>query len=178
MAGTPGRAAPPTRAWIFWDADRLVFAFDVTDADLVAVPPSPNEHDVDRQDRVEVFLWTGRASDRYYCLEVGARGATHDYAARFYRQFDDGWSPAGWHHAVAPAPKGYQVEIELSREALEHMGLRLGAGERFRAGLFRADFRSGAAEPTWICWVDAHTRQPDFHVAGAFGEILLSDHQP
>jgi hypothetical protein len=178
VAGAPAQAAPSTRVWAFWNPERLVFAFDVTDSDLVAQPPSSREHDVDAQDRVEIFLWSGRSSDRYYCLEVGARGAVHDYAARFYRRFDDAWSPSRWRQAVAPTPQGYQVEVEFSREALEAMGFPLAPGQRFRLGLFRADFRSGASEPAWLCWVDAHTPQPDFHVAGAFGEVILTDRQP
>jgi hypothetical protein len=178
VAGAPDRRPQPTRVWIFWDTERLLFAFDVTDTNLRALPPSNDEHAVDEQDRVEVFLWTGRSSDPYYCIELGARGAVHDYAARFYRRFDDSWAPSDWQHAVTPKPDGYQVEMALSRAALREMGLELGKGQRLRAGLFRADFRSSASEPTWICWVDARAPKPDFHVAGAFGDLVLSEQTP
>ena len=174
VAGAPRRAPQPTRAWLFWEPERLVFGFDVIDADIVAAPESGRERDVDPQDRVELFLWSGRTNDNYYCIEISARGALHDYSARFYRQFDDAWSPAGWRYAVTPTSRGYQVEGELSRAAMEWMGFRLAAGERLRAGLFRADFRTGAPEPDWLCWVDARGPQPDFHVAESFAEIIFA----
>jgi hypothetical protein len=174
VAGKPSAQPQPTHAWLFWDPDRLIIAFDASDAQIVAAPETGRERDVDAQDRVEVFLWSGRADAPYYCIEVGARGAVHDYAARFYRRFDDRWTPVGMKAAVASTPAGYQVEIVLPRAAIEAAGFRLQAGERLRCGLFRADFRPGQPEsPTWITWVDAHTKQPDFHVAGAFGEIVL-----
>ena len=151
-----------------------MFGFDVIDADIVAAPESGRERDVDPQDRVELFLWSGRTNDNYFCIEIGASGAVHDYRARFYRRFDDAWSPAGWRYAVTQTSGGYQVEGELSHAAMERMGFRLAAGERLRAGLFRADFRAGTPEPDWLCWVDARGPQPDFHVAESFGEIIFA----
>src|SRR5262245_18004871 len=173
VAGAPTKTPQPTRAWLFWEPERLVFAFDVVDTDIGAAPDSGRERDVDPQDRVELFLWSGRTNDAYFCIEIGARGAVHDYRARFYRQFDDAWSPEGWRHAVMPTPSGYQVEGELSRAAMELMGFRLVLGQLLRAGLFRADFHAGKPEPEWLCWVDAHGPQPDFHVAASFGEIIF-----
>lgn len=176
VAGEPTARPQLTKAWLFWHPDRLVFAFDVTDAQIVAAPESSREHDVDGQDRVELFLWSGRINDTYYCLEVGARGAVHDYAARFYRQFDDEWSPARMKVAVAPTLSGYGVEAELPRAAVEAAGFKLQAGEAFHCGLFRADFQpEQPGRPTWICWVDARGPEPDFHVAGSFGKVLLTD---
>ena len=174
VAGAPHKTPQPTRTWLFWEPERLVFGFDVIDADIVAAPESGRERDVDPQDRVELFLWSGRTNDAYFCIEIGARGALHDYSARFYRKFDDAWSPAGWRYAVTQTSGGYQVEGELSRAAMERMGFRLAAGERLRAGLFRADFRTGALEPDWLCWVDARGPQPDFHAAESFGEIIFA----
>jgi hypothetical protein len=175
VAGQPAVRPQPTKAWLFWNLERLVFAFEVTDAQIVGTPPSGRERDVDTQDRVEVFLWSGRTNDTYHCIEIGARGAVHDYAARFYRQFDDGWSPAGLKTAAVSTPSGYLVEGEIPGAALEAMGLRLRDGLRLRLGLFRADFRPGRSEdPTWICWVDARGPQPDFHVAGSFGTAVLA----
>jgi len=175
IAGAPDKTPPRTRAWLFWQQERLIFAFDVEDAENVAAPERGQERDVDSQDRVELFLWSGRTNDAYYCIEIGARGAVHDYAARFYRRFDDTWSPVLWKYAVAPALDGYRVEGELSREALARMGFQLVPGARFYVGLFRADFRPTAPDdPIWICWVDARGPQPDFHVAGSFQEIILS----
>ena len=175
IAGRPGQRPQKTRAWLFWQPEQLVFAFDCEDVEIIAAPPSAREHDVDDQDRVELFFWSGREADAYGCLEIGALGAVHDYRARFYRRFEDAWSPAGWQHAVTRTARGYQVEATVPRAALAEFGLRLEAGARWRAGLFRADFSSKNpyGNPTWITWVDAKGPEPDFHVTGSFGEIML-----
>lgn len=175
IAGEPERKPARTQAWLFWDHEQFVFAFDCDEASLVASPASANEGDVDPQDRVELFLWSGHEADPYYCLEISAKNAVHDYSARFYRKFDDAWSPTRWQHAVKLRPGGYQVEAELSREALGKMGFSLRPGECWRAGLFRADFSPAHPDrPNWIAWIDPHTPQPDFHVAGAFGTLKLT----
>lgn len=179
VAGQPGRRPAATRAWLFWLDEGLVFAFDCDDATPVAAPESGNEREVDPQDRVELFLWSGNEADQYFCIEVAAQGAVHEYAARFYRQFDDRWSPLEWECDARPRPGGYRVEVALSRAALEKMGFPWRSGARLRAGLFRADFAPGKPDaPDWITWVDARTTQPDFHVAGAFGMIELLPTQP
>ncbi|MCC6125205.1 MAG: carbohydrate-binding family 9-like protein [Pirellulales bacterium] len=175
IAGRPNEPPPPTKAWLFWQPERLAFAFECADRDLVAAATSPKEHDVDGQDRVELFLWSGDPQDAYYCIEIGARGALHDYAARFYRRFDDEWSLAGLEFAVDRTPTGYCVEGVIARSAMEKMGFPLEPGMRCRLGLFRADFDSGAgkSEPTWIAWIDAQGAKPDFHVAESFGGCAL-----
>ncbi|MFI5384587.1 MAG: carbohydrate-binding family 9-like protein [Fimbriimonadales bacterium] len=176
-ASESGAAVQATKAWIFWSPDRLNFAFEVTDSTPVGAPPSKNERDVDGQDRVEVFIWSGKPAEPYYCIEVASRGAIHDYKARFYRKFDDSWSPAGWKCKVAATPTGYVVEASLSRAAMEAMGQKLKVGQTFRLGLFRADFPKLKGEPTWITWVDRRG-EPDFHVAESFGRAVLSKARP
>jgi hypothetical protein len=176
IAGRPDKQPSKTKAWLFWQEEGLSFAFDCEDKDLVAAPPSAKEHDVDGQDRVEIFLWSGNLKDVYYCIEIGARGALHDYSARFYRQFDDGWSLEGLEYVVNPTATGYCVEGAIPRPALEKMGFSLKPGAACRLGLFRADFASedGENEPTWITWVDAKGPKPDFHVAPSFGRCTFS----
>jgi hypothetical protein len=175
VAGQPGLRPQKTEAWLFWQREQFIFAFECEDADIVAAPPSTRKHDVDGQDRVELLLWSGRTNDAYGCLELGAAGAVHDYLARFYRRFDDAWSPAEWKHAVSRTATGYLVEGVVSRRELEALGLQLKPGARWRVGLFRADFSSRRAkeEPTWIAWVDARGPKADFHVVQSFGEIVL-----
>jgi hypothetical protein len=174
IAGEPHRRPAATSAWLFWTSERFVFAFDCDDTTPVASLPTAHERDVDPQDRVELFLWSGRETDGYYCLEIAPLGSVHGYRAKFYRQFDDTWTPQGWEFVARRRPGGYCVEAALSRAAVERMGFSLRAGERWRAGLFRADFAAGKPEtPDWITWVDARTPQPDFHVAAAFGTITL-----
>lgn len=179
VASAPDRTPQRTRAWLFWNDERLVLAFDCEDSELVARPPSGREHDVDAEDRVELFLWSGRPDDAYACIEIGARGAVHDYRARFHRRFDDAWQAAGLRCAVDSDAKGYRVEATLPRALLEEFGLGLSAGATLRAGLFRADFRRDAPDsPTWITWIDARLAEPDFHVAGSFGTLTLVPVRP
>ena len=175
IAGQPDQCPARTKAWLFWQPQRLIFAFECEDAEIVAAPPSLNKHDVDAQDRVELFLWSGRSQDTYYCIEIGALGALHDYAARFHRRFDDRWSMAGLEYAATTTPQGYCVEAAIPRTTLESLGFRLAAGAGWRIGLFRAEFstRATLGEPTWITWVDARTPKPDFHVPASFGACTL-----
>ena len=174
IAGQPKAQPQATKAWLFWQQERLVFAFDVEDADPVTAPRSNREKDVDGQDRVELFLWSGKAEDTYYCLEIAGRGAVHDYSARFQREFCPAWAPMGWECVVAPTSTGYRVEGALSRSALAKIGFRLQADAEWRIGLFRADFRPDAPnDPLWLCWVDACAPQPNFHIAESFGRLHL-----
>ena len=175
VACNPGKPAPSTKAWLFWNDGGLEFAFECVESTPIAKAPSENEQDVDPQDRAELFLWSGDANGTYYCLEIAPLGAVHDYAARFYRKFDNSWSPAGWQCATTSDEHSYRVEASISRAALEQCGFALKPGGRIRAGLFRADFASWdpAVAPDWISWVDARTPQPDFHVAAAFGRLVF-----
>ena len=175
VAGLPDKKPAATKAWVFWQPDQLVFAFECEDATILAKEPTSDESDVDGQDRVELFLWNGRPQDTYFCIEIAARGAVHDYSARFYRRFDSSWQVPGLQYAVAPAAKGYCVEAAVSRSAMEACGFDLKPGENLNAGLFRADFHASqpGVEPDWITWVDARSPKPDFHVAGSFGCFRL-----
>jgi hypothetical protein len=176
VAAEPARKAPPTKAWLFWDKERLVCAFECADSTQAWAPPVPNERDVDGQDRCELFLWTGDARDAYYCIEAAPGGAIHDYQARFYRKFDDAWSPGedGTCRATRTST-GYVVEMVLTRRAVEAMGLKLETGARFQLGLFRADYDRYNGQPTWITWIDRGRAPADFHVAESFGTAELAD---
>ena len=171
-AGGQGRAVQATRAWLFWSRERLAFAFKVVDSTPAETVATPNERDVDGQDRVEVFVWSGKPNDPYSCLEIASAGAVHDYRARFYRKFDDSWSPDGWKVQASNTADGYVVEGSLSRRAVEAMGQKLKPGQTFRLGLFRADFDALNGTPAWITWVDRRG-EPDFHVAESFGLAVL-----
>jgi hypothetical protein len=175
VASDPRQVPATTKAWVGWSAQRLVWAFQCEDATPASAAATDQEKDVDPQDRVELFLWTGKTDDPYYCIEIAAQGAVHDYEARFYRRFDDSWAPRDLQARVLPTSTGYVVEASLSKDDLAHLGLVLSAGQIWRAGLFRADFDRLGGSPTWITWVDAQTREPDFHVAGAFGCFRLAE---
>ena len=173
VAGNPAQDVPATKAWLFWSGERLMFAFACEESTAADAKPSDNERDVDGQDRVEVFIWSGEKDDPYYCIEISSSGAVHDYQARFYRKFNDDWAPTGkWKHGVVKTRRGYTVEAVLPKASLEAMGQKLTVNRRFRLGLFRADFDRLNGKPTWITWVD-HGGKPDFHVDGAFGRARL-----
>ena len=57
VASHPDAVAPETKAWLFRNETEFWFAFAVRDDAIVAAPPSRDEHAVDTQDRVELFLW-------------------------------------------------------------------------------------------------------------------------
>jgi hypothetical protein len=174
IAGQPKQMPQLTRAWVFWQTNQLVFAFECQDTNLIAAPPSLAEHDVDAQDRIEIFLWSGRAKDDYLCIEIGARGAMHDYRAKFYRQFNDSWYAQDAPYAISRTRNGFIVEGAIPASVLQPFGFQLRAGTRWRVGLFRADFHTPEAEPQWITWFDARGPKPDFHVARSFGKLILT----
>jgi hypothetical protein len=172
VAGSPAAPVPRTKAWVFWSEEQLLFAFDCEERTPAEAAPTANEQDVNGQDRVELFFWSGDPAASYFCLELASGGAVHDYEARFYRQFDDRWSPAGLNYRTVATPAGYRVEASLPRTALEAASVKLAGGQQFRLGLFRADFSRLNGNPAWITWVD-RDGAPDFHVAESFGSARL-----
>lgn len=173
IAGSGGKEASSTMAWLFWNEEQLLFAFSCKDSTPVSAPPTSDEKGVNKQDRGEVFLWNGDPKATYYCFEVAPLDALHDYNARFYRKIDDTWSPEGaWERKSAVTADGYNFEIKFSRESIESMGFKLKAGEHFRLGIFRADYDKENSTPTWISWIDREGK-PDFHVEESFGKAEL-----
>ena len=177
IAADAKNRAPRTRAWIFWREDKLVFAFECEDKQIIAEPKSDEEMAVDLQDRVELFLWNGRPDDAYLCLELAPRGAVHDYSARFYRKFDDTWNAEDLKATTVITQNGYRTEAELPAAAVKSFGIKFEKGSEFRAGLFRGNRQTGkkSEKPMWITWVEAGVAEPDFHIAKSFGRFILVD---
>jgi len=175
VASRPGVEGRPTRAWLQWNEAGLWFAFAAQDSGIVAAPPTGDEHAVDAQDRVEIFLWP-EESQKYFCLEIAPDGAVHDYAARIYRRFDDSWTPAGARFAARRTADGYAVEGFIPATALHAMGVRSWRpGARLQIGLYRADFRPAAPDdPMWLTWVEPDLPKPDFHVRATFAPVRLA----
>jgi hypothetical protein len=175
VASQPSAEASPTQAWLQWSKAGLWFAFAAQDATITASAPTTDEHAVDVQDRVEIFLWPEN-SWSYFCLEIAPDGAVHDYAARIYRRFDDSWTPVGAKTATRRTPEGYTVEGFIPVVALHAMGLSFWQLDtRLHAGLYRADFRSEAPEdPIWLTWVEPNLPKPDFHVRATFAPVVLA----
>jgi len=165
--------APETKAWLFWSDEYLYLAYDCLDSTPATASPTSNEKDVDGQDRVELFIWSGDPKDTYYCFEIAGEGALHDYSAQFYRKMNTGWSSVPeFDYQVLPSPLGYTVEARIAKSALEQMGHSLTEGSNFRIGLFRADYDQLDGTPTWITWID-YGGKPDFHIEESFGTAEL-----
>ena len=175
VASQLGVEARPTRAWLQWNEAGLWFAFSAQDTTIVAAPPTEDEHAVDSQDRVEIFLWPEN-SRRYFCMEIAPDGAVHDYAARVYRQFDDSWTSSGARLAAQRTADGYAVEGFVPVIALQAMGVRCWKpGTEFHVGLYRADFHLDVPDgPIWLTWVEPNLPKPDFHVRAAFAPVDLA----
>jgi len=175
VASQPGAEASPTRAWLQWNGAGLWFAFAAQDTTLVAAPPTGDEHAVDAQDRVEIFLWPPD-SPEYFCLEIAPDGAIHNYAARLYRQFDDSWTPAGAKLVARRTADGYVVEGFIPTSAVRALGVRSWKpGTRLLLGLYRADFRPDAPDdPIWLTRVEPNLPKPDFHVRATFAPVELT----
>jgi hypothetical protein len=168
------RAAPPTVFRALADSDWLYFAFEVTDSEVVVEHEFAGESTLDREDRVEIFFARDAALKQYYCLEIDPLGRVHDYAARFYRQFDSRWNCAGLRAAGRIHPGGYTVEAAIPLKTLSDlMGRPIAAGSTLLAGFFRAEFYRGAlgdADDNWLSWIKPATAKPDFHVPSAFAQ--------
>jgi hypothetical protein len=62
--------APATEFRAMADAERLYFAFEVADPDLMVTTNFMGESTLDQEDRVEIFFARDAALSRYYCLEI------------------------------------------------------------------------------------------------------------
>lgn len=176
------RPAPATEFRALADANRLYFAFEVEDDDVVVEETFSGESTLDREDRVEIFFARDAALDRYFCLEIDPRGRVHDYAASHYRRFDSTWTCAGLRAAGRIRPGGYTVEASIPLQTLaDLMGRPVTAGSTLRMGLFRAEFRRGArgeADDNWLSWIKPATPKPDFHVPSAFADWRVPGLEP
>src|SRR5206468_11014849 len=121
----------------FADAERLYFAFDVRDDDVVVEKDFAGESTLDREDRVEIFFARDAGLERYFCLEIDPLGRVHDYAASHYRKFDNSWPCPGLQAAGKLHPGGYTVEVALPLKTLDQlMGRQVAAGTWLRVGIF------------------------------------------
>ncbi|MBP8261063.1 MAG: DUF4838 domain-containing protein [Verrucomicrobia bacterium] len=176
------RTPPATQFRALVDSERLWFAFEVEDEDIVLAKEFTGESSVDQEDRVEIFFARDAALNRYFCLEIDPLGRVHDYAASSYRKFDDSWNCPGLRTAGKIGMRGYTVEAAIPLQTLsELLGRRISPGASLRVGLFRAEFRKGAlgdADENWMSRVKPDTVTPDFHVPSAFADRRLPEAEP
>lgn len=177
IAGQPDAKTPATQAWVFWNEDKMLFAFNCTDAQVIAKPPSWDDMAVASQDRAEFYIGSGNEEDPFLCFEIAPLGAALTYRARYYRYLNFAWNPETLRYAVALTPQGYSVEAEIHIRDLREANIELKPGARFRAGLFRSEVQAAGQdeEPVWITWVDASEPFPDFHIPRSLGVFVLED---
>ncbi len=189
-------AAPSTKFRAFYDDSFLYFAFQVEDADIVALDRLRDEEDQVFEDRVELYFAADEELKKYFCVEIDSLGRIFDYQGAFYRKLDPAWNWRGPQAAAARDSRGYTVEGRIPLAAFESLGFpALRAGSKIRVGLYRAEFshdRSGRPVEQretihnrgrkldgpppiedWISWVDPQTKEPDFHVPTALGWFVL-----
>lgn len=173
------RTPPTTQFRALVDSERLWFAFEVDDADVVLAKEFAGESSVDQEDRVEIFFARDAALNRYFCIEIDPLGRVHDYAATSYRKFDHSWNCPGLRTAGKIGTRGYTVEAAIPLRTLsELLGQRISPGATLRVGLFRAEFRKGAlgdADDNWMSRVKPDTVTPDFHVPSAFADWRMPE---
>jgi hypothetical protein len=173
------KAAPFTEFRALCNNDYFYFSFTAHDRDIVVQEKFDTESVVAAEDRVEIFFACDDKLKEYFCLEVDPRGRVLDYAASYYRMFDNSWDLPGVRTAASITNEGYTVEGFIPLKSLEAIGLPpLGPGRLIKVGLFRADFNHGLnskPQEHWISWVDPGTERPDFHVPSAFGCFRVTE---
>ena len=172
------RETPRTEMCCVCDGERLLFAFQCDEPDLVlrgAVPK--NESTVAQGDRVELFFAKDAALQEYYCFEMSPAGTVLDYRASFYRKFDHSWDCPGLVLAASTQRGGYIVEGAIPLTTLKEMcGGDFLQGDPIRAGAFRAEYSHRENEPpeeAWISWIHPKVEKADFHIPSALGTFLL-----
>jgi chondroitin AC lyase len=138
---------------------KFCFAFSVVDTTLT-VHAYAGEKSVETEDRVELFFdRSGGRMEHYYCIEIDPAGRILDYEAKYYRDFTPQWNFQTLKIMASRNQVGYMVEGLID---LDELG-RLGLGNPFRLGVFRADFDS-TGSVVWFTYADPHSSVPDFHI--------------
>jgi hypothetical protein len=172
--------APRTRFKSLHGERWVFFLFEVEDRHVHVDEIANNKLAVIDSSRVEIFFRKDERLSPYYCLEMDAAGRVLDYCGHFHRQFDFDWTwPAN--SLVVKAsnhPAGYTVEVAVSKDSLNSLGLLSAVNPQLQAGLFRAECTHTVAprdHMRWISWMHPDSPSPDFHIPSAFGVLSLVD---
>jgi hypothetical protein len=156
----------------------LYCLYEVDDADIKLYVDTNEKHEAVRSDRAEIFFKKDDRMSPYYCLEIDPLARVFDCKGEHYRKLDTNWSwPEGQLIVKADLRKdGYTIEIAISKASLKD--LELLHDQTLLAGLFRADcieLKGKEANFRWISWIKPASETPDFHIASAFGKLVLLD---
>ncbi|MCL6265456.1 sugar-binding protein [Flagellimonas myxillae] len=157
----------------------LFLRYQVTNPKVLIFEGQGGKMDVVQSERVEIFLAQDPKLQTYYCLEIDPSERILDYTASFHRDFDYNWSwPKGHLFATAQIrPEDYQVDVRISKESLEQLGLI--HQNRILAGIYLGhcealpDENCGQSTLNWLTWIDPKRKTPDFHVPATFGTLEL-----
>jgi hypothetical protein len=165
------KICPETSLSMLKDSKYLYFFFDVKDDDLVLEDDFSNERDVEKEDRVELFMSKDKEMNEYSCFDTDAKGRVLSYRCSYYRNFDFDWDvPVGFVVAGHIRPDGYSVEgaipVGFFKDLLQN-------DEFIYFGAYRAEFskKDGVTIENWLTWNDPSTAKPDFHVPLTLGKL-------
>lgn len=164
--------SPSTSFLILRDGINLYFYFHVNDEDIVLKTEFSGERDVEKEDRVEIFLSADKDMNDYYCFEIDPLGRVLDYKAYFYRQFNFDWDiPFNFVVATQVHPDGYSVEGSIPLEFIQ----TITSNKKIYFGVYRAEFskQGDSVIENWLTWIDPKVKFPDFHVPASLGRMIL-----
>ncbi len=170
-----GERADGTVFQAYYDTVFVHFRFMVNDTSI-AVSDSLSEEAVAMGDRVELFFSADTSLENYYCLEMAPGGRLLDYRASWYRKFDSGWNLEGLDLQSPHTAKGYTVTGSIPVAFFRQLtGSPRTAGMKLKLGIFRAETRIGkeGKDFTWYSWINPGSKEPDFHIPAAFGELIF-----
>jgi hypothetical protein len=166
---------PTTSIAMLKDSKYLYFYFEAKDHDLILVSDLSNERDIEKEDRVELFISKDQKMAEYYGFEIDAKGRVLAYAGKYYRQFDYAWDlPEGFDCSVRISPKGYATEIGIPIEFIYSI---CNENKFLYFGAFRAEFSRKGDQiiENWLTLHDPHTAYPDFHVPLSLKKLIINE---
>lgn len=177
--GSPARLA--TLVHLFRDAERLYVLFSGVDASIVATRWGRDEP-LWEEDVLEIFV-APEAITRYFEVEVSPLGTLCDAVidspdgTRATMRADFSWDSAGAWSAIRRVRRGreglWRFETLL---ALPFRDLGVdppGPGATWRGNFYRID-RDPMLGDEYSAWRPTGKNPPDFHVPGAFGELVFT----
>ncbi len=161
---------PETALMLLKDSEFLYFYFDAKDEEIVIHVDFSKERDVEKEDRVELFLSKDAKMSTYYCFETDALGRTLSYEANHYRKLRFDWDvPEGYRVKSRRYEGGYAIEGAIPLSFI----ISLANQKELYFGAYRAEFSmvNDSIVENWLTWINPNTPFPDFHVPATLGKL-------
>lgn len=171
---------------LLWDDENLYLAGRVEDRDLLGKVKTTDEHKVWHDERLEFYFDPNPQDDVYRCWEFTTMRHKLDYETHWGRKFNFSWDTTGLKYAVRlhgtlnddRPDRGYDVEalIPFKPNFERAPNLPPRPGDVWRLGLHREDQNmvDGKKQYVFVMWADPKVQKPDYHVPGAFGEMVFA----